>query len=99
MNATHPITDNLGRIVATPAALAVLTNAGRTGKTLLTRHVRGDWGEVDDEDWKANNEATQNGSRILSSYTVGTEKVWIITDAEVAPGQRYATTILLPSDY
>jgi hypothetical protein len=34
----------------------------------LDRHVRGDWGEVNQGDWKLNNEAVCCGERILSAY-------------------------------
>lgn len=96
---TCPITARIGPITTTLGAMVVFLIARRSPNTLLARHVAGDWGELDDEDWQANNEATKNGGRILSSYSVGGEKVWIITDVEVSPGRRYATTILLPSEY
>jgi len=61
----------------------------------LVRHVRGDWGEVCEEDRQENELALQQGFRLLSVYTtqVG-EKLWVITEAD-----RRATTVLLPSDY
>ena len=46
---------SLGQIVATPGALAALEQAGHGAHEFLTRHVAGDWGELSDEDWKANN--------------------------------------------
>jgi len=59
----------------------------------LARHVRGDWGEVGDEDWRENDFSVANGLRILSAYTIGAgDKLWIITEAD-----RSATTLLLPS--
>jgi hypothetical protein len=61
----------------------------------LSRHVIGDWGDVCEEDKKANNHALKDGSRLLSKYrdSRGT-KFWIITEAD-----RSATTVLLPEDY
>ena len=44
----------LGQIVATPGALAALAKAGQTPLDFLTRHVCGDWGELDEEDRKEN---------------------------------------------
>lgn len=61
---------------------------------LLTRHLSGDWGELDAEDAKANESALRHGLRILSSYKVGEEKLWILTEAD-----RSATTVLTPGEY
>ena len=43
---------SLGQLVATPGALAALTKAGQTPLDFLSRHVRGEWGELDNEDRK-----------------------------------------------
>ena len=85
----------LGRIVATPGALAALEEAGESPGIFLKRHVTGDWGEVDQPDKQENEFSVAHGFRLLSAYTVtnGT-KLWIITEAD-----RSATTILLPSEY
>jgi hypothetical protein len=86
----------LGRIVATPGALAVLATAGRDPAELLCRHQRGDWGEVPAEDARENKLSVRNGFRILSSYRVGNQEavVWIITEAD-----RSSTCLLLPEEY
>ena len=85
----------LGRLVATPGALDALAKAGHTPLDLVARHAANDWGEVDRHDWKANDKALAEGSRLLSAYTLPTKvKVWVITEAD-----RSATTILLPSEY
>lgn len=90
----------LGRLVATPAALEAIGRAGQDPLFFLERHARGDWGEVDAEDGKLNDEAVRDGSRILSAYrTLKGEKVWIITEAEGDAGQRASTCILLPEEY
>ena len=34
----------------------------------LNRHVKGDWGDVDDEDKQANDQALKQGTRLLSAY-------------------------------
>jgi len=83
----------LGRIVATPNALSVLS-AEDIG-TALRRHQAGDWGNLSEDDRQANNQALANGARILSSYrSAGEVRFWIMTEAD-----RSATTILLPQDY
>lgn len=84
----------LGRIVATPSALAALEEAGVSPASLLQRHHHGDWGELCPEDAEANQEAIATGVRIFSSYQIGELKVWVITEAD-----RSATTVLLPADY
>jgi hypothetical protein len=50
---------------------------------------------VDEEDWRLNDEALRDGSRLLSAYeTERGVRLWIITEAD-----RSATTILLPDEY
>lgn len=61
---------------------------------LLDKHIQGDWGEVDDEDKQTNNEALELGNRLLSTYTLDGEKLWIITEWD-----RSSTTVLFPSEY
>ena len=39
-----------GQIVATPGALQALQEAGQSADEFLTRHVTGDWGDLDVED-------------------------------------------------
>ena len=85
----------LGQIVATPGALEALQIAEQSPAAFLNRHVTGDWGELCDEDKKANDISLRHGYRILSAYTTGVgEKIWIITEAD-----RSVTTILLPEEY
>lgn len=86
---------NLGQTVATPGALAALVASGQSPSEFLSRHVRGDWGELSKADKAANDQALAWGERILSSYrTSQGTRVWIITEAD-----RSATTILLPDEY
>jgi hypothetical protein len=85
----------LGQIVATPGALAALEKSGEAPEKFLKRHAAGDWGEVDAEDKKLNDEAVAAGDRLLSAYTTATgEKLWIISEAD-----RSVTTLLLPDEY
>jgi hypothetical protein len=80
--------------LATPGALKLLMEAGRRPFELLTRHATGDWGELCAFDRRQNEIALRDGHRVLSSYPIGTERVWIITEAN-----RSVTTILLPEEY
>jgi hypothetical protein len=84
----------LGEIVGTPAALDVLERAGVSPASLLRRHASGDWGDVAEVDAIENTLSVREGFRILSSYQVGEDRVWIITKAD-----RSASIILLPKEY
>jgi hypothetical protein len=90
----------LGRIVATPAALAMLEGHGFSAITLLKRHQHGDWGALDAHDRVANELAVKDGSRILSAYDINGERIWIITEAVGEDGvSRSSTCILKPEEY
>lgn len=85
----------MGHVVATPGAIEVLANAQTSPWELLSRHVRGDFGEVDAQDWQANLDAINDDARILSAYTLKTgERLWVITEAD-----RSSTCILRPDEY
>lgn len=74
--------------------------SGQNVQFFLSRHVRGDWGDVCDEDKMLNDQALVDGSRLLSAYrTLKNERLWIITEAKDAQSHRLATTALLPSEY
>jgi hypothetical protein len=85
----------LGQVVATPAALAAIENAGQQPGEFLARHVSGDWGDLDEHDIAENEFSLLQGLRLLSAYqtSVG-EKIWVITEAD-----RSSTCILLPEEY
>lgn len=82
----------LGTIVATLGATQVASMEQITA--ILKRHLAGDWGDVDPGDAKANEAALKWGDRILSSYQVNGEKLWVISE-----GDRSSTTVLTPSEY
>ncbi len=84
----------LGQIVATPGALELLDRGAVNASDLLQRHQRGDWGNVPPEDAEENEFSVASGCRILSSYLVGKDRIWIITEAD-----RSSTTLLLPDEY
>ena len=58
---------SLGQVVATPGAIEVLAAAGVSVDALLARHLAGDWGDLDDQDKRLNDEALIDGSRLLSA--------------------------------
>jgi len=83
----------LGQLVITPGALAVLTQ--KDISTAISRHVRGDWGDLDEADRLENELSLREGFRVLSAYpSVAGVKFWVITEAD-----RSSTTVLLPEEY
>ncbi|WP_233829199.1 hypothetical protein [Paraburkholderia sp. ZP32-5] len=85
----------LGRLLATPSALAALILAEISPGDLLKRHVEGDWGDVTLHDWRENEFSVKADLRLLSSYMLKTNvRVWVITEAD-----RSITTLLLPDEY
>jgi hypothetical protein len=83
-----------GQIVATPGALALLKQANKSPLEFLSRHLRGDWGDLGPEDKTENELGLKNGFRLLSSYRVSeTETLWLITEAD------RSVTLLLPNEY
>lgn len=85
----------LGRLFATPAALDALRAANLSVGDLLTRHLRGDWGELTKDDREQNELALEAGLRVLSCYSLNENvRVWVITEWD-----RSVTTVLLPDKY
>ena len=74
---------------------------------LLKRHFRGDYGEIDDEDKRANELSIKKGSCIVSGYDTDAGRVLIITDPEseltllpeYVEGHRAFTTMILAEEY
>lgn len=84
-----------GQIVSTPGALALLEQARKSPLEFLSRHLRGDWGDLCQDDKTENELSLKYGFRLMSSYRVtDREKLWIITEAD-----RSVTTLLLPAEY
>lgn len=75
----------------------------------VSRHLRGDWGDVNGNDEAANNAAMRNGEPLTSTYPIPQEldpdpqeaTVLVITEAADGnhPTERPATTIMWPSEY
>ena len=85
----------MGRVVATPGALAALELANQSADEFLHRHQGGDWGDVDESDRQFNEIAIEEGNRILSAYVLRTgDRIWIVTESDCR-----STCVLLPSDY
>jgi len=85
----------LGTVLLTPGARDALAESEESPWSFLVRHLAGDWGELSVADRRLNDQAIEDGSRILSAYcTAKNQKLWVITEAD-----RTATTILLPDEY
>ena len=87
---------NCGRVIITQRVNNLIAENIDFSKQViasLKRHSNGDWGDLDAQDKKANDDALIHGERILSAYN-GVEKIWVITEAD-----RSSTTILFPSEY
>ena len=83
-------TFSLGRLVATPAAVATCV----TLLALVYRHRHCDWGDLGAEDKASNDSALIHGGRVLSKYIVDEHSFYVITE-----DSREVTTVLLCSDY
>ncbi len=73
-----------------------LMRAGRLDPLpYFQRHASGDWGDVTDAQWQANNAALQSGDRLESIYVVHSElSIRIFTEAD-----RSETRITLASEH
>lgn len=85
---------DLGACVVTPAAREHLAACGVTEGALLTRHATGDWGDICAADARENEFSLARGFRILSSYPIGDDVIWVITEHD-----RSLTTIFLRAEY
>ncbi|WP_324665142.1 hypothetical protein VLL09_01345 [Dehalococcoides mccartyi] len=94
---------NTGQIVATRGVYDLACENPEFARFIqksLNRHVKGDWGDVDEEDKQSNNQAMKQGTRLLSAYIDnrfpqnGVATIWIITEAD-----RSSTAILFPDEY
>ena len=72
----------LGRVVATPGALAAIGVSDDDLSIYLARHQSGDWGDVDAHDRKENQLSLEQGIRLMSVYTLNITgvKIWVITE-------------------
>lgn len=93
--AKRPARFHPGQVVITPGALDAFISAREPFDPYLQRHERGDWGDLDSDDRRANDAALLHGTRLLSAYTLGDgTRIWIITEAD-----RSSTVILTPDEY
>lgn len=63
----------------------------------MKRFQNKDFGDLSDEDKQSNMEALENGGMIMGSYNIGSDRIWIMRDAD-GKGS-YVTTVLFPDEY
>jgi len=84
---------DLGTVLITKHALRQICE-GDLFRSFI-RYSMGDWGELPDQDRRANEKSLGTGGRLFASYTDRNgRRFWIITEAD-----RSVTTLLLPEDY
>lgn len=93
MNLLNPKFE-LGSVFATSAVTAWATIHNIPLDRYLRRHHCGDWGDLCEEDKRANDDALLHEDRILSAYQIGEDKIYLITEWD-----RSYTTILFPNEY
>ena len=90
---------DLGQVVMTQGVMSLIEKEPlleiEIGSSLYS-HCINEWGNLCEEDKKANDYAVEHGEKILSAYEIGENKIkiWIITEWD-----RSYTTILLPEEY
>ena len=84
----------LGKTYATAAVAAWAERLGIDLTRYLLRHHCGQWGDLEEDDKRANEYALTDGTRIFSAYLIEGAKIYIITEAD-----RSHTTILFAAEY
>jgi hypothetical protein len=84
-----------GQVVMTQGVNDLVQRGELNPGPYLQRHLDADWGDLCDDDRRANDAALKSGDRLFSSYQVRPGlKLWIITEWD-----RSVTTLLLPDEY
>ena len=85
----------LGNTVMTRGVDEALEDRTELENIILQRHAEGDWGDLDEHDVSANEDALENGGRLFSVYHLANgTKIYVITEWD-----RSVTTALLPQEY
>jgi len=87
------IVGELGVVLVTRKAAGQLNKSDAIN--CLERHMIGDYGDVDEIDWKTNDAAWEYGFPVVSCYSDRKKKRFLI----ITEANRSTTTILLPDEY
>lgn len=88
---------NVGQTVMTRGIAGEMSNDNKFARDVhnsFLQYATGDWGTVCEDDKMANEEALENGDRLMGAYETVKGKIWIITEWD-----RSVTTILFPEEY
>lgn len=89
-----PLLFTIGTLIFSPGIDRLMREGRLDPLQYFQRHTRGDWGDVSDAQWQANNAALQSADRLESAYMVHRElSLCIVTEAD-----RSATHIVLASE-
>lgn len=81
-----------GKTLVTQGALQALTNQDIL--TGISRHIRGDWGELDEIDRLANERALVDGRALMSVFRSEKDlEFYVVTEAD-----RSITMVMLPTE-
>ena len=92
---TGKFTD-LGKVVTTTQIAKDMKNNEEFKEEVnecLDKYTERNWGDLCEEDIKANNYAADNEEKIVAAYNTCEGKIWIITEWD-----RSVTTVLYPSE-
>ena len=84
----------VGWMALSPEVLFTFLESEEDPKTLVSRHIAGDWGEVGPEEWARNEYAVTHGERVESRYRTRQGRTLTL----ITEGNRYATTILVSEE-
>jgi hypothetical protein len=85
----------LGRLHVANGAANALRQAGADVMKFLKRHAEGDWGDINQDDWQANDHSALGGGRTYSTYILNsTTSIWVVSEAD-----RSATGVFLPGEF
>lgn len=84
-----------GDVGITPAAASL---AGVDWRGLLDRHLKGDWGDLNEDDRNENDLSSAMGFRVVSCYDTVAGRVAVVTDKENDKGRRERTTFCLAAE-
>lgn len=84
----------LGKVSLTHGVNDLIQGQHEVLNSFLMKHVKGEWGLLDDDDKLSNEQALKYGGRLLSVYELHEIKIWIVTEAD-----RSRSTFLLPWEF
>lgn len=82
----------LGRVVQTAGVAQIV--APDAVRAAIARHQAGDWGLCVQYDRAANDRAVLDGGRVVSVWTDGPSRFYVITE-----GDRSSTCVMLATEY